>query len=223
MPRLAGFDCEKTKHLFFIIDLSLHPAGPVISALTGSDEKYNRCVDIFFEIHTGKITYTELQWNSWLLLMFHQLEPLLSPVIKLDTEVLCMFLCFYFKSTFCAFSVPFNSCSFHVKSFTHLYYFPHFIEWHLFAWIKNTPKTHLQSSWEICMYFVCMYFLFYFEVVTLVLSKDSSLGKKFHCRESGSQRQQQFIIFLMYSKLSFFKLCVKNHTYLTGYATMKYL
>lgn len=61
LPRLAGFDCEKTKHLFFITDLSLHPAGPVISALTGSDEKYNRCVDIFFEIHTGKITYTELQ------------------------------------------------------------------------------------------------------------------------------------------------------------------
>ncbi|KAF2974086.1 hypothetical protein EK904_010161 [Melospiza melodia maxima] len=46
----AGFDFEKTKHLFFIVDLSLHPAGPVISALTGSDEKYNRCVDIFLRI-----------------------------------------------------------------------------------------------------------------------------------------------------------------------------
>ncbi|RMC00384.1 hypothetical protein DUI87_22992 [Hirundo rustica rustica] len=45
-----GFDFEKTKHLFFIVDLSLHPAGPVISALTGSDEKYNRCVDIFLRI-----------------------------------------------------------------------------------------------------------------------------------------------------------------------------
>ncbi|KAK2523809.1 hypothetical protein Q9233_009690 [Columba guinea] len=50
-----GFDCEKTKHLFFIIDLSLHPAGPVISALTGSDEKYNRCVDIFLRITQGKL------------------------------------------------------------------------------------------------------------------------------------------------------------------------
>lgn len=50
LPGLVGFDCEKTKHLFFIIDLSLHPAGPVISALTGSDEKYNRCVDIFLRI-----------------------------------------------------------------------------------------------------------------------------------------------------------------------------
>lgn len=50
LPGLVGFDSEKTKHLFFIVDLSLHPAGPVISALTGSDEKYNRCVDIFLRI-----------------------------------------------------------------------------------------------------------------------------------------------------------------------------
>lgn len=50
LPGLIGFDFEKTKHLFFIVDLSLHPAGPVISALTGSDEKYNRCVDIFLRI-----------------------------------------------------------------------------------------------------------------------------------------------------------------------------
>lgn len=128
----------------------------------------------FFENHSGKITYTELQWNSWLLLMFHQLEPLHSQsLIKSDTEVLCMFLCFSLKALFVPCSVLFNSCNFHVKSFTPLYYFPHFIEWHLFAWIKNTSKALRRL---VC---TCVFILFW--------SSEFNCFKKFFIGSTGKK------------------------------------
>ena len=106
-------------------------------------------------------------------------------------------------------SVPFNSCNF-PRNELHTFVLFSSTSWSGTCLLESRTIAHPSKALGR---FVCTCILFCFQVVTLVLFRFfiGNMGKKILCREPDNQRQQQFIIFLMCSKL-WFSNCTRKIT-----------